>query len=375
MAKFLKYFFNGLINICKWFYYRLLGIFKLLFTTKYYCQPSYFPEYSSRRKSSIQIFFEQLWNVLKYGYVNDFYFTYGFDIKRFRDKSQYVDYSEFRTRRNFYLALSPDVPASVLRNKWVFGLYAKQINLRTPSLYALIEKGSVHEPTKNEKISLDAFFKKYNNIDCYCKAIGGECGMSVFHILVEDGVIKLNDETVNVVELQRLLGAGLYLLQETVKNQIKEISDIYSLSINTIRLETIRNPHTGEIEILPPLLRVGANGNTIDNWAKGGLVIEIDSDKCTLGKYGWYKASYGTKTKSHPDTGVVFEGHYVPFLHEAIEDAKKFHRCLPGLHSIGWDIAITEDGPVFIEGNDNWELSLVQTCSHGLYSDFKRLFY
>ena len=101
--------------------------------------------------------------------------------------------------------------------------------------------------------------------------------MSVFHLLVEDGVIKLNGEIVSIEDLQVVLGTGQYLLQETIKNQIKEISEIYSLSINTIRLETIRNPHTGEIEILPPLLRVGANGNTIDNWAKGGLAIEIDS--------------------------------------------------------------------------------------------------
>ena len=139
-------------------------------------------------------------------------------------------------------------------------------------------------------------------------------------------------------------------MQETVKNQRKEISEIYSLSINTIRLETIRNPHTGDIEIFPPLLRVVANGNTVDNWAKGGLAVEIDAEKCTLGKYGWYKVGYGTKTTSHPNTGVVFEGHNLPFLNEGIEDAKKFHRCLPGLHSIGWDIAITDDGPVLLRG-------------------------
>lgn len=370
-----KSLLDWFIEICKGFYYRLLGVLKLISTSKYYNQPSYFPEYASERKSSFQIFLEQLWNVLEYGFVNDFYYAYGFDIKKFRDKSQYVEYSEFRARRNYYISSSPEVPASVLRNKWVFGLYAKQIGLKTPILYALVEKNTVYNPIKNERQPFDVFFTTHHKMDCYCKAIGGECGMSVFHLLVEDGVIKLNGEIVSIEDLQVVLGTGQYLLQETVKNQKKEISEIYSLSINTIRLETIRNPHTGDIEIFPPLLRVGANGNTVDNWAKGGLAVEIDAEKCTLGKYGWYKVGYGTKTTSHPNTGVVFEGHNLPFLNEAIEDAKKFHRCLPGLHSIGWDIAITDDGPVFIEGNDNWELSLVQMCSHGLYSDFKRLFY
>lgn len=283
MSFFKKSFFNWFIKICKGFCYRLLGVLKLVSTSKYYNQPSYFPEYASERKSSFQIFLEQLWNVLKYGFINDFYFAYGFDIKKFRDKSQYVDYSEFRARRNYYVASSPEVPASVLRNKWVFGLYAKQIGLKTPSLYALVEKNTVYDSIKNERQPFDVFFNTHQKMDCYCKVIGGECGMSVFHILIEDSVIKLNGEIVSIEDLQEVLGTGQYLLQETIKDQIKEISDIYSLSINTIRLETIRNPHTGDIEIFPPLLRVGANGNTVDNWAKGGLAVEIDAEKCTLG--------------------------------------------------------------------------------------------
>ena len=32
-----------------------------------------------------------------------------------------------------------------------------------------------------------------------------------------------------------------------------------------------------------------------------------------------------------------------------------FHSMLKDIHSIGWDIAIGENGPIFIEGNDNWE--------------------
>lgn len=77
-----KSFFNWFIKICKGFCYRLLGVLKLVSTSKYYNQPSYFLEYASERKSSFQIFLEQLWNVLKYGFINDFYFAYGFEARR-----------------------------------------------------------------------------------------------------------------------------------------------------------------------------------------------------------------------------------------------------------------------------------------------------
>jgi hypothetical protein len=59
---------------------------------------------------------------------------------------------------------------------------------------------------------------------------------------------------------------------------------------------------------------------------------------------------------------------------ESLETVKRFHNYFKDIHSIGWDIAITEDGPVIIEGNDNWEISLVQICSHGLQGEFNSYF-
>ena len=35
------------------------------------------------------------------------------------------------------------------------------------------------------------------------------------------------------------------------------------------------------------------------------------------------------------------------------------HKHLYNIRSIGWDSAITPEGPVFIEGNDNWEIQSI----------------
>lgn len=48
---------------------------------------------------------------------------------------------------------------------------------------------------------------------------------------------------------------------------------------------------------------------------------------------------------------------------------------LPELHSVGWDIAIGDAGPIFIEGNDNWEINGPQICNGGLRKEFNELFY
>ena len=44
----------------------------------------------------------------------------------------------------------------------------------------------------------------------------------------------------------------------------------------------------------------------------------------------------------------------------------ELHKVMFRSHSIGWDVAITENGPVIIEGNDRWEISLIQAVHGGL---------
>ena len=89
----------------------------------------------------------------------------------------------------------------------------------------------------------------------------------------------------------------------------------------------------------------------------------------------FYKPQYGLKTTEHPNSHIVFESFCIPHISKAIEQAKLFHSTLNDIHSIGWDIAIGEDGPIFIEGNDNWEINGPQSCNRGLAPEFYNLFF
>ena len=41
-------------------------------------------------------------------------------------------------------------------------------------------------------------------------------------------------------------------------------------------------------------------------------------------------------------------------------------RYLYGMHSIGWDVAITENGPAIIEANEDWDGSFAM-CSEDCF--------
>ena len=87
-------------------------------------------------------------------------------------------------------------------------------------------------------------------------------------------------------------------------------------------------------------------------------------------KDGFFNLKFGGKIDRHPDSGVIFDGYTVPLYHEALQLCLKAHSYFYGIHSIGWDIAISENGPVIIEGNDNWGIAMFQILYGGLKKRF-----
>ena len=165
------------------------------------------------------------------------------------------------------------------------------------------------------------------------------------------------------------------------------MSSLHSQSVNTIRLLTVRSLKDGQIHVMPSILRIGTGDSIVDNTSQGGLAVGIDIETGYLKQYGFYKPDFGYdvivngvetprfKEEEHPDSHIKFAEFKIPYFEEVVRQAKYYHAMMPTLHSIGWDIAIGEDGPIFIEGNDNWEITGPQTCNGGLRKEFEAYFY
>ena len=309
---------------------------------------------------------------VKFHSINEFYFLYGFDRTGYREEADYVDYRRFQRRRDVLNRVSAaDSPILVLRDKFVFGLVAGALGVRTPQNIGLLKKKELYLLGDPNTRTLSDYLRGVDG-DVFVKLLTGECANGIYHLVSNQGHINLDGHEVGDADLDSLFRENLWLLQKRV-TQHERLSALYPKAVNTIRLVTVNVGD--EIHVLPPLLRVGANGKQVDNWATGGLAVMMDVEHECLGRYGFYKPGYGTKVDRHPNSGLVFEGYRIPFLKEAVASAMRFHAFLPLIHSIGWDIAITNEGPCFIEGNDNWELSLMQVCSHGLQREFQDWFY
>ena len=152
------------------------------------------------------------------------------------------------------------------------------------------------------------------------------------------------------------------LLEECLE-QHPDMARLCDESINTIRAVCLY--WEGEYHLLYTVCRMGAGkGKPVDNVSQGGLAIGVDPE---TGRFNTVAADHdGNPQTVHPASGVELPGYQVPYWDEVLELVKMAAIRtyeLAGLGYTGWDIAITPDGPVIVEGN-NWPSpSLIQLCN------------
>ena len=72
---------------------------------------------------------------------------------------------------------------------------------------------------------------------------------------------------------------------------------------------------------------------------------------------------------------MPFEGYPVPFYAESVELALKAHALFPRLLTVGWDVAVTQDGPMLVEGNHDWDIEMLQVVHQkGAVGRFREIY-
>jgi len=140
-----------------------------------------------------------------------------------------------------------------------------------------------------------------------------------------------------------------FLIERKMRN-VAEIAALYPRSLNTFRVVTIKT-NDGSWHAPACALKLGRGGNEVDNLAAGGIQVCID-DSGTV--YRAYDHAAHEEIVRHPDTGVELRGIRLACHREIVELGVRASHKFGFMGTIGWDIAMTEDGPKIIEGNTLW---------------------
>ena len=149
-------------------------------------------------------------------------------------------------------------------------------------------------------------------------------------------------------------------LEELVK-QHPDMNKLCEKSVNTMRIMTF-NDH-GKSRIIWMGLRVGNGINSIDNFHAKGMAVNIDINTGKLVGNAIDKDL--NEYEEHPFTHLKFDGFQIPCFEEAKKMVLEASLRSDKILVVGWDVAISDKGPVIIEGNRRPGFDIVQVLSGG----------
>lgn len=191
----------------------------------------------------------------------------------------------------------------------------------------------------NNDISLADFKERFKNEKkIIYKPLSASCGSGV-------AAYEINDDNIDTVYYQlKALPTGVvegYIIQH------HEMSKYSRKSVNTIRVVSVYDGN--EVNLLYAAFRMGGGDAIVDNFHNGGVLALIDlkngeviTDAIDLS---------GKMYEKHPTTNEKIKGFVIPYWDEIVDMIKKAGKIVDGVGYVGWDVAVTETGPVLIEGN------------------------
>lgn len=171
----------------------------------------------------------------------------------------------------------------------------------------------------------------------------GQCGY---------GVEVVKSEDYSMEKLATYMASKKYNMAESFVQQHDEINELSSTGLNTIRMFTFIN-NSGGVDFIGARMRVSINSH-VDNLASGNIACPIDIKTGKIFGPGVFSDITKEDITHHPITGVKLIGFQIPMWAEIIKLTEKIALHYPQNRGVGWDVALTNEGVDFIEGNHNW---------------------
>lgn len=192
-----------------------------------------------------------------------------------------------------------------------------------------------------EKSTKEDFFNFMQDKDAIiCKPRDASCGVGVEKLAKAD-FASLDDL---YAYLQK---AGADIVEEVVV-QHPDMARINPDSVNTIRVYTVLSE--GVSNVVYACIRMGNSDRPVANINAGGMYspVDLETGKIACAACDKQRIVY----ERHPRSGCVLQGYPIPFWSEVMDLCREAAYKVPQMGYIGWDVAITKDGPLFIEANN-----------------------
>ena len=291
------------------------------------------PQEMRETPRAIRCLKRDLWyHFLRYNCYFSEYFMFQFYRLNHEAKNEFVtDYEKDAICKK----LSSSETKNIFRNKWNayqrFAPFYKRDAL-------LIDENTPYS-------SFQAFIGKHSQF--ILKPLTASFGSGVRIVNTAD--------IINPEVLFASLQKELVLIEQLII-QTEQMARLHPPSVNTVRFATFLKD--GTVHPLFAVLRIGVGSSVVDNGGAGGLIASIDLDTGIVTTPG--RTETGFSAIIHPDTSAQIIGMKIPRWEEACHLAALLATIVPEQPYVGWDLALTDDGWVMVEGNHAGQFILPQ---------------
>lgn len=252
---------------------------------------------------------------------------------------------------------------SDLKDKLVFSRRCRAAGIDAPAVLAHLQRDARTKEWRLRQEESDEIGLPKGNI--FVKPAKGKGGRGCERWTFADGRYhgpagQVLDEDELLRRIAALADArGRYLIQECLENH-PELRDIGG-HLTSLRITSCRNEQA-RFEVTNATLKLSfAPDKSVDNFHQGGGVAKVDIQRGLVGPASdSWKDRPCVWHKIHPVSGAPIEGRILPRWRETVAMVERAHSLFPDQIMLGFDVAITERGPVIIEGNVQSGCDMIQ---------------
>ncbi|MGZ0172956.1 MAG: sugar-transfer associated ATP-grasp domain-containing protein [Planctomycetales bacterium] len=157
-----------------------------------------------------------------------------------------------------------------------------------------------------------------------------------------------------LARLREIANGKSFLVQPCLENH-RDIANLSNGALATVRIVTGREP-CGHVVPIAATFKMPFGQSITDNL---GLSSPVDLETGMLGTACRYRAVDQVRDR-HPETHAIISGRMLPGWKQARALVERAHGVFDEHAFLGWDVALTPDGPILLEGNIGWDVSTVQ---------------
>jgi hypothetical protein len=225
-------------------------------------------------------------------------------------------------------------------------------------------------PTLSNEKALARFLEQDARFPIYAKPINGVASFGNFLIedYVDGSVVLAGGDRVPVAEFTEQLEQSIGQLFQSVLLSNDDLTDVCG-RVSTIRVILIIRD--GEARILDTVWKIPSAANIADNfWRDGNRIASVNSTTGIVDRAVAYVDKVPTEIDPDSAAGAALVGRQLPDWQEVLDICQRGAHLFSGLYFQGWDIALSDRGPVVVEVNPGSSFILSQTASgKGFLSD------